>query len=170
MGGVSAPLYSNFRAFHKTGFAEILSFSMISFNLPGFCCVRVCFKYQLIWLLATRLIYQLRFVTGTRCFSIFYTTCVNWLPLFDRPETLSPFLQGPSTFTSYKLIYSRFQVFVPSFRGISVSEIRFFLRLHLRVNLLEASGAPPFPSGVSRSLKLDSFVHLSRPVTVCRLY
>ena len=71
-GGVfSSPSCSNLRAFHKTGFAKILSFSVISFNLPGFRCVRVCVKYQLIRLLATRLVYQLRFVTVTRCFSNF---------------------------------------------------------------------------------------------------
>ena len=70
-GGLSSPSCSNLRAFHKTGFAKILSSSMISFNLPGFCRVRVCVKYQLIRLLATRLVYQLRFVTGTRCFSTF---------------------------------------------------------------------------------------------------
>jgi hypothetical protein len=39
--------------------------------LPGSRCVRVCVKYQLIRLLATRLVYQLRFVRVTRCFSNF---------------------------------------------------------------------------------------------------
>ena len=70
-GFFSSPSCSNLRAFHKTGFAKILSSFVISFNLPGFRCVRVCVKYQLIRLLATRLVYQLRFVTVTRCFSNF---------------------------------------------------------------------------------------------------
>ena len=71
-GFLSAPpLALTFAPFIKTGFAKILSSFVISFNLPGFRCVRVCVKYQLIRLLATRLVYQLRFVTVTRCFSNF---------------------------------------------------------------------------------------------------
>ena len=71
-GFLSAPpLALTFAPFTKTGFAKILSSFVISFNLPGFRCVRVCVKYQLIRLLATRLVYQLRFVRVTRCFSNF---------------------------------------------------------------------------------------------------
>ena len=86
----------------------------------------------------------IRIFLGTRCFSIFYTTCVSWLlfrPCSGLPHVpLSFWNQSPfyrvHLHLRLSIIYLRFQVLIPSFRGISVSEIRFYLYIYLDLLLL----------------------------------
>ena len=86
----------------------------------------------------------IRIFLGTKCFSIFYTTCVSWLlfrPCSGLPHVpLSFWNQSPfyrvHLHLRLSIIYLRFQVLIPSFRGISVSEIRFYLYIYLDLFLL----------------------------------
>ena len=86
----------------------------------------------------------IRIFLGTKCFSIFYTTCVSWLlfrPCSGLPHVpLSFWNQSPfyrvHLHLRLSIIYLRFQVLIPSFRGISVSEIRFSLYIYLDLLLL----------------------------------